>query len=326
MTKSIVRVRIVILLTGLGLLWGQVSAFPHGGRLLAQGSSDDEPRLDNPLFEFDQGREVLFVRFDVTNGQQFNTYRVSVIDKDNIRVGEAVAEAGLAPPIIVAFDNYVEGDYTIRIQALDTAGTSLASVEDKFRHTPPAAPGRMATLLNSLTLNIVFPIAIGLIVLVVAVFLILTVRNAKRTTGTPILQNYGLPAQQEASVALDRTGMYHLNEAPTDGRSASIAVNLKITVYPNRQRVGEKHKVTQFPYTIGRGECDLSLVDDASVSRLHAQITLDQGRVGIVDLMSSNGTYVNGKRIAAEQLFELEARKTTIVRLGGETQITLKPI
>jgi pSer/pThr/pTyr-binding forkhead associated (FHA) protein len=47
---------------------------------------------------------------------------------------------------------------------------------------------------------------------------------------------------------------------------------------------------------IGRQNADLTL-EDAEVSRRHAAVRLDGGRVEIEDLGSANGTFVNGSRI-----------------------------
>lgn len=53
------------------------------------------------------------------------------------------------------------------------------------------------------------------------------------------------------------------------------------------------------PFTVGRrGTCTLSL-PSPSVSGLHAEITIEGERLCIRDLSSTNGTYVNGKRIAS---------------------------
>lgn len=53
--------------------------------------------------------------------------------------------------------------------------------------------------------------------------------------------------------------------------------------------------------TIGRGgECSV-VINDAKVSRMHAQLVQDdEGRISLVDLGSTNGTTVNGKRITGE--------------------------
>lgn len=53
--------------------------------------------------------------------------------------------------------------------------------------------------------------------------------------------------------------------------------------------------------TIGRSsECSV-VINDVKVSRVHAQLVQDdEGRISVVDLGSTNGTKVNGKRIAGE--------------------------
>src|SRR6478609_7972897 len=49
--------------------------------------------------------------------------------------------------------------------------------------------------------------------------------------------------------------------------------------------------------TVGRGAgCDIAL-DDASVSRRHAEIECREGALRVRDLGSRNGTFVNGARI-----------------------------
>lgn len=56
--------------------------------------------------------------------------------------------------------------------------------------------------------------------------------------------------------------------------------------------------------TIGRaGTCTIGMPDDTFVSQLHARVYRDAGSTMIEDLGSTNGTYLNGKRVAnAERL------------------------
>jgi S1-C subfamily serine protease len=70
-----------------------------------------------------------------------------------------------------------------------------------------------------------------------------------------------------------------------------------LTIRSGEQR-GLVAAVDGKPFLLGRGEeCDLTL-EDAKVSRRHAQLEpLDDGRIMLRDLGSSNGTYVNGKRV-----------------------------
>lgn len=57
---------------------------------------------------------------------------------------------------------------------------------------------------------------------------------------------------------------------------------------------------TQF--LIGRGSwCDLVL-SGATVSRRHAELHFREGRWVLVDLASTNGTYINGSRVHRSQL------------------------
>ena len=49
--------------------------------------------------------------------------------------------------------------------------------------------------------------------------------------------------------------------------------------------------------TVGRAARADFIVDAALVSRLHCRITAAADRLEVVDLKSTNGTYVNGKRI-----------------------------
>jgi pSer/pThr/pTyr-binding forkhead associated (FHA) protein len=65
---------------------------------------------------------------------------------------------------------------------------------------------------------------------------------------------------------------------------------------------------------LGRERAAIDLEDDET-SRRHAEIRVEAGRVVIEDLGSTNGTYVDGRRIAAAT----ELRDGQIVGLGRST-------
>jgi pSer/pThr/pTyr-binding forkhead associated (FHA) protein len=54
--------------------------------------------------------------------------------------------------------------------------------------------------------------------------------------------------------------------------------------------------------TIGRSTGAEFIVDAALVSRLHCQLTATGDSLHVKDLESTNGTFVNGKRIATSEL------------------------
>jgi pSer/pThr/pTyr-binding forkhead associated (FHA) protein len=56
--------------------------------------------------------------------------------------------------------------------------------------------------------------------------------------------------------------------------------------------------------TIGRSPGAEFIVDAALVSRLHCQLTATTDRLQVKDLDSTNGTFVNGKRVQDADLHE----------------------
>jgi pSer/pThr/pTyr-binding forkhead associated (FHA) protein len=65
---------------------------------------------------------------------------------------------------------------------------------------------------------------------------------------------------------------------------------------------GQRVMVGPAPVVVGRQDgCDLVLPDDEA-SRRHAQVTVTAGGCQITDLGSTNGTYLNGRRLDAPAL------------------------
>jgi pSer/pThr/pTyr-binding forkhead associated (FHA) protein len=56
--------------------------------------------------------------------------------------------------------------------------------------------------------------------------------------------------------------------------------------------------------TIGRSAGAEFIVDAALVSRLHCQLTATADRLQVKDLDSTNGTFVNGKRVQSAELHD----------------------
>jgi pSer/pThr/pTyr-binding forkhead associated (FHA) protein len=66
--------------------------------------------------------------------------------------------------------------------------------------------------------------------------------------------------------------------------------------------------------TIGRAAtCTIGMPDDSFASQLHARVYRDAGLTMIEDLGSTNGTYLNGKRLTAPQ----HITKGDRVQVGG---------
>src|SRR5919201_4852263 len=65
---------------------------------------------------------------------------------------------------------------------------------------------------------------------------------------------------------------------------------------------GEEIELTADPQTIGRGSSCNIRIGDASVSSKHAKIWCEDGTFFLMDLGSTNGTFVNDRDVDREQL------------------------
>jgi hypothetical protein len=68
------------------------------------------------------------------------------------------------------------------------------------------------------------------------------------------------------------------------------------------QRDGPAVQLGPDPVLIGRDPQNDVVLDDRRVSRKHAEVRLRLGRYTLYDLQSTNGTYVNGRRVAEKVL------------------------
>jgi diguanylate cyclase (GGDEF)-like protein len=87
---------------------------------------------------------------------------------------------------------------------------------------------------------------------------------------------------------------------------------LLVHIYPTGPGLGSCYTLDQSAVVIGRGnDCDIR-INDASVSRRHAQIEPREDEFIVIDLQSTNGTYVND--VAAQRSM---LRDGDYVRVGN---------
>jgi len=72
-------------------------------------------------------------------------------------------------------------------------------------------------------------------------------------------------------------------------------------------QAGKAIDLAEFPFTVGRARDCSFVLDFTEVSRLHAQCTSDHLNIFLEDMGSTNGTFVNGRRLATGELYRLRA-------------------
>jgi DNA-binding winged helix-turn-helix (wHTH) protein len=93
---------------------------------------------------------------------------------------------------------------------------------------------------------------------------------------------------------------------------------------------GRTIELKTFPFTVGRSrDCDFVL-DSSEISRLHARLSSDHLNVILEDLGSTNGTFVNGRRLDTGEEYRLRAgdvvRFATVCTLIFDDPVTTTAI
>jgi hypothetical protein len=85
------------------------------------------------------------------------------------------------------------------------------------------------------------------------------------------------------------------------GKSTRMSVRLVVRRSPSLE-VGDEFQLNSAPLTVGRGgQNDLVLAGDEFASARHARVEVRGDGAWVQDLESTNGTFVNGARVAGGQ-------------------------
>jgi Inner membrane component of T3SS, cytoplasmic domain len=133
-----------------------------------------------------------------------------------------------------------------------------------------------------LALKIVFLVLLYL-------FVVRVIRSAGRQKPAPSQDSMILTPSAAAAAGLGR------------GTSSRRSVRLVVQRSPSLEE-GDEYPIDSAPLTLGRGgQNDLVLVGDEFASARHARIEPRGDGVWVQDLESTNGTFVNGTRVAGAQ-------------------------
>ena len=116
---------------------------------------------------------------------------------------------------------------------------------------------------------------------------------AGQAAAPSIAVHYGAPATSATTMSAAAPVLVQHSTAAVEGRLTAI----------DAPGAGQVFFITAPNITVGRDAlCNMVITDDTTVSRNHAQITVNNGVYQVTDTNSANGTYINGQRITAAQL------------------------
>ncbi len=149
----------------------------------------------------------------------------------------------------------------------------------------------------------------------------------------PVVPSYEIPVMPVQTPAQQRVPLDQLDQTliggPVMPDSTLVTPGFRIPDFlvvkapAGVLTVGSRLAIGEFPFTIGRADAKLT-IDDASVSRMHAQVTIDakSRRYVITDMGSSNGTRVNGAPLTPGQPMFID--NGTHVQIGPNVELVFE--
>lgn len=129
-----------------------------------------------------------------------------------------------------------------------------------------------------------------------------------RGRSTEYLGQYGVPMGADKTVMLGAQ------------RKSTVFAWL-VLVEGDPARIGTVYQLQDNVTSIGRSAENDIIVSDEAVSSQHAKIRIEDGKFVLYDLVTTNGTFVNGKRIVNQEIKENDE-----IRLAEKTVFVFKTI
>ena len=103
------------------------------------------------------------------------------------------------------------------------------------------------------------------------------------------------------------------DDAPENERNLSSL--LLLTSHPDGQEAGKVYRLSSDRLTIGRSDvCDFS-IDEPSMSSEHARLVQSDGAWRVINLLSTNGVFVNDEKVFSHRLNDGDEIRLGRVRL-----------
>ena len=253
----------------------------------------------------------LFVELAIDNQQeeiiQWRAYMLDESNKNVMDTGEEVfksssLEVPMPPSVLQAVEEPQPQDFELYVNLWSKSGVQTDAEAYAIKGlTGPIKPGFFAAIWIGINQNPLIAIAIVVVISSIVLYFVFGRKPAR-------------PAYSLARSAEEYTVVAGAGSGKQQGK---LLVDVFETPSP-----GERAKRTfnRFPCVIGRSsQCDVRLAGDSHLSRNHAHLVLENGRILLTDLGSNNGTFVDETRIEANTAIPLSDGQ--VIRLGRQTKI-----
>ncbi|MEN6626225.1 MAG: ATP-binding protein [Candidatus Sumerlaeia bacterium] len=114
----------------------------------------------------------------------------------------------------------------------------------------------------------------------------------------------------------------------TEPQSAGDAARQEIVLRPRQIKDGlrAEYRIGKFPATIGRHGSNTVELPNDSISRYHARLEREAGQIRLLDLRSSNGTFVNGRRVQVAEISDQDTISFGSIEFSVTIQTTSAPL
>lgn len=214
-------------------------------------------------------------------------------------------------------------EYTVASGSLDAELTdeTTVSVEDETIEdttteqatVPPTTVSGSTANEGSSAVIIIAIIAVIVVIVIVVLIIVLAVSgNKKKVAPTPVQPNRPIPPVQNtppvAPAPMPMQGV-NMNQGAgettvlNEGAGETTVLGGQPTATLLRLKNGEKITINRPEFVIGkeRRRVDYCIADNNSVSRCHSKVVTRGGQHFIIDMNSTNFTYVNGSKLAPNQ-------------------------
>ncbi len=272
---------------------------------------EDEPaRFNFESFKLEDDEVMLLVEYHTSGSETLSQLNGRLLNQETNQRSEVLTLEQIEPGLAQTPITSENGSYTLVLTALDESGEFLATNNHSFTYVSPdnaVMRSGKAVQANPLLLLLFVIILLTIGYSAWRSGHILGYRTAHKNLPIGLSLNNGSRNADLAEAVAPLLAYLFLDSSPDD--------NLKET---------GRWPIKDYPFTIGREDCDISIESDRHVSRKHAQISFTNNDYFIEDLGSSNGTFVNDTQIAPREPLPLRTDIGTRIQIGKTTSFIFK--